>query len=137
MAELICRLAIHYPRTGTSTAEFAALAEDWAEDLAEYPLPVVERAVRLCRTERGRKFFPTTGEMLDFCEQAQGELRRHNARLALPEPDEMGEAELARNRQRCAEILARLRAAGHPGPSPCGGGFPEGVAKGARPQRTC
>ena len=53
MLQLLTGLAAHYPLAGYDDATLVLLAEDWAEDLAGYPVDVlVEAAKRARREER-------------------------------------------------------------------------------------
>ena len=105
MLELVLRLSVHFQRSWESNEQYAILAIDWAEDLAGYPWQVVQAAAKLCRTEPGRKHYPTTGEMVAYCEQALGDWRRQQNRLALPEQVEQPLTEQEQSAQ-----LERLRA---------------------------
>ena len=84
MAELITRLNLHYPRAGgLSNAQIAALAEDWTEDLEGYSMPVIREAMKLCRTDKDRHYFPSVGEFMAYCNVAQGELERWTDRTCI------------------------------------------------------
>lgn len=110
MAELIARLNLHFPRAGgLSNAQTAALAEDWAEDLAAYPMPVIRQAVKLCRNDGDRHWFPSVGEFKAYCATASGELERYQRRMALPAPEESMAVICERGSRHCKAILAKLR----------------------------
>ena len=47
--QLLVNLALHYPQAGRTPAQLQILAEDWAEDLAEFSPETVERAVKQYR----------------------------------------------------------------------------------------
>ena len=55
------------------------LADDWAEDLCDYPLWAVEQAARTWR--RTRRFKPQPAEMIALCEEATDALRQERDRL--------------------------------------------------------
>lgn len=55
------------------------LADDWAEDLYDYPLWAVEEAARTWR--RTRRFKPQPAEIVALCEEATGALRQERDRL--------------------------------------------------------
>lgn len=107
MLNLLMRLNLHYPQNGRAASELAALALDWAEDMAPYPMPVLERALLYARRES--RWFPSTAQMLEFCRRAMGEYVRHQERLALMQPEGDMEANIERGRRWTALILARLR----------------------------
>ena len=54
MLQLLVNLALHYPQAGRTPAQLQILAEDWAEDLAEFSPETVERAVKHYRPHRSR-----------------------------------------------------------------------------------
>ena len=49
MLQLLVNLALHYPQAGRTPAQLQILAEDWAEDLAEFSPGVVEKAVKMAQ----------------------------------------------------------------------------------------
>ena len=55
------------------------MADDWAEDLGDYPAWVVEAAARQWR--RTKRFKPQICEMIALCEAECGEKRIHRDRL--------------------------------------------------------
>ena len=55
------------------------LADDWAEDLCDYPLWAVEEAARTWR--RTRRFKPQPAEIVALCEAATGALQQERCRL--------------------------------------------------------
>lgn len=99
MAVIITKLNLHFPRSGGLLAEqILNLAEDWAEDLAEYPMPVIRQAMKLCRRDEGRKFFPTLGEFIGYCRCANVEYRRFSQRqIEAPSQETMADLD-ERNR---------------------------------------
>ena len=116
MLRILTGLSLHFPQAGRSAAQIAALAQDWADDLAGFPLAVVERGAKYARRES--EFFPSTARFMEFCRRAYNEYDLHRQAL-LPAPVEDADSE--ENRQRglkyCAAILNRLRAgAGTNGP---------------------
>ena len=107
IAEIIARLNLHYPRNGGLTnAQIAVLAEDWAEDLADWTMPVIRQAARLCRHDERRRYFPTIGEMRIYCRTAHAEMVRQSGRRALPAPEHI---DMERNKRGAQAILDRLR----------------------------
>ena len=72
--QLLVNLALHYPQAGRTPAQLQILAEDWAEDLAEFSPETVERAVKQYR--RNSAYFPTVADIWAHCD----ELRRGEAR---------------------------------------------------------
>ena len=55
------------------------MANDWAEDLGDYPGWAIDAAAR--RWRRTKKFKPQICEMIALCEEACGESRVHRGRL--------------------------------------------------------
>ena len=108
MLNLLMRLNLHYPQSGRPASELSALAADWVDDMAPFPKPVLERALRYARREA--RWFPSTAQMLDFCHRAMGEYTRYQERLALMQPEGDMEANIERGRRWTALITARLRA---------------------------
>lgn len=85
MAAIVAKLNLHFPRSGGLLNEqVISLAEDWAEDLAEFPMPVIRQAVKLCRRDEHRRYFPTIGEFAEYCRIALVEYRRFTQKR-LPE----------------------------------------------------
>ena len=109
MLRILTGLTLHFPQAGRSAAQIAALAQDWTDDLAGFPLAVVERGAKYARRES--EYFPSTARFMEFCRRAHNEYDLHRQAL-LPAPVEDADSE--ENRQRglkyCAAILARLRA---------------------------
>ena len=82
MLQLLVNLALHYPQAGRTPAQLQILAEDWAEDLAEFSPETVERAVKQYRRECA--YFPTVADIWARCDELRrGEAARADA-LALP-----------------------------------------------------
>ena len=109
MAELITRLNLHYPRNGgLSNAQIAALAQDWAEDLSAFPMPIIKQAAKLCRNDSDRHFFPSVGEFRSYCAVAKGEYDRWQARQELPAPETTFESICETGLKRIADIKAML-----------------------------
>ena len=65
------------------------LADDWADDLCDYPLWAVEQAARIWR--RTRRFKPQPAEVVALCEEATATLRQERGRL-----QRVAEGEVAR-----------------------------------------
>ena len=76
MLQLLVNLALHYPQAGRTPAQLQILAEDWAEDLAEFSPGTVEKAVK--RYRRESPYFPTVADIWARCD----ELRRGETALA-------------------------------------------------------
>lgn len=112
MLRIMTSLALHFPQGGRSPAQMAALAEDWAEDFAGFPLPVIERGAKYARREC--EHFPSTARLMEFCRRAHTEYDLH-VQAALPAPVE--DPDSPENRERgkraCAAIQARLRRGAH------------------------
>lgn len=73
--QLLVNLALHYPQAGRTPAQLQILAEDWAEDLAEFSPETVERAVKQYR--RNSAYFPTVADIWAHCDELPaGEKRR-------------------------------------------------------------
>ena len=43
MLRILTALNLHFPQAGRSPEEMLSLAEDWAEDFAAFPMPVMEQ----------------------------------------------------------------------------------------------
>ena len=83
------------------------LAEDWAEDLAEFSPGVVEKAVKRYRRESA--YFPTVADIWARCDELRrGETVRADA-LALPEQAVTLDERCEEGADWCAKILANLR----------------------------
>lgn len=108
MLRLLTNLSFHYPQVGHSPAHMMAVAEDWAEDFAPFPLQVVQRAVKYARREC--VYFPSTAKLLELCRRADIEFDLHQQSLRLDYSEDPNSAE---NRERglkhCADIVARLK----------------------------
>ena len=109
---LLARLSLHYPQSGRTAAELAALSLDLAEDLAPFPLEVVERGMKYARREC--RWFPSTAQLVDFCAKAMGELRRFEQQKALRAPEPDWEENALRGLHWCEVIRERLRLPSHP-----------------------
>lgn len=108
MLPLLVNLAIHYPQACRTPAQLQILAEDWAEDLAEFSPDVVTQAVKQYRRESA--YFPTVADIWARCDELRRDLEAMaRERQALPEStltfDQRCEAGIAE----CAKILANLR----------------------------
>lgn len=106
--QLLVNLALHYPQAGRTPAQLQILAEDWAEDLAEFSPDMVERAVKLYRRES--PYFPTVADIWARCDEMR---RGAEARLvdvqALPGQTRTVEEQIALNNDWCVKIFANLR----------------------------
>jgi hypothetical protein len=81
-SELMSRILVlhaHYRSTIQADAVEQGIADDWAEDLAAYPMWAVEEAARMWR--RTRKFKPQISEMIELCEAATVTLKLERDRL--------------------------------------------------------
>lgn len=108
MLQLLVNLALHYPQAGRTPAQLQILAEDWAEDLAEFPSETVERAVKQYRRER--VYFPTVADIWVRCDEMRRGLEaRASDALSLPEHTRTWEEQVALNSDWCAKILTNLR----------------------------
>jgi hypothetical protein len=90
----ILALLCHFPSKDMPNAVEAAIAQDWAEDLGEFPFWAVEQAARQWR--RTKRFRPTISEMRDLClaatRTARTMLERVSILVARAEDKEIGEA---------------------------------------------
>ncbi len=103
LAKVLGPLTLHYPQVGYTAAQLDALAEDWCEDLAAYPLSVLLDAVRAAR--RREKFFPCVAVLIGY---ADALVRQESGREAVrPLPTR---AELEANAARGREWLVRWQA---------------------------
>ena len=102
----MARLSLHYPQSGRTAAELAALSLDLAEDLAPFPLEVVERGMKYARREC--RWFPSTAQLVEFCARAMGELRRFHEQQALAAPEPDWDENARRGLRWCALIRQRL-----------------------------
>ncbi|MBS5454395.1 inverted formin-2 [Bilophila sp.] len=83
------------------------MAEDWAEDLAEFSPGTVEKAVK--RYRRESPYFPTVADIWARCDELRrGETALADA-LALPGRTLTREEQRMLNGEWCAKILANLR----------------------------
>ena len=106
MLQLLVNLALHYPQAGRTPAQLQILAEDWAEDLAEFSPGTVEKAVK--RYRRESPYFPTVADIWARCDELRrGETALADA-LALPGRTLTREQRML-NGEWCAKILANLR----------------------------
>ena len=102
--QLLVNLALHYPQAGRTPAQLQILAEDWAEDLAEFSPETVERAVKQYRRECA--YFPTVADIWARCDELRrGETALADA-LALPERTKTFDERCEEGADWCAKILA-------------------------------
>jgi hypothetical protein len=78
MSRILVLLA-HYRSTTHADAVEQGVADDWAEDLAAYPMWAIDEAARTWR--RTRKFKPQISEIIELCEAARGSLALEHKRL--------------------------------------------------------
>lgn len=94
---LLINMALHYPQACRTPAQLQILAEDYAEDLADYSMPVVEQAFR--RHRKTSAYFPTVADIRRQCALVQHEQEMLKERFALPASvrtvDEQAELNLA------------------------------------------
>jgi hypothetical protein len=108
MLKLLTNLSLHYPQAGHSPAQMMALAEDWAEDFAAYPLQVVQRAVTCARREC--LYFPSTAKLLELCRRADTEFELYQQSMRLDYSEDPNSPEnRARGLKGCEAILKRIR----------------------------
>lgn len=69
----VLALLSHYRAEANPPQVERMMAEDWAEDLQDYPMEVIEQAARWWR--RNKKFRPAICEIRDLCEDAIKEER--------------------------------------------------------------
>lgn len=81
LMEILVPLALHYPQAGHTPAQLSVLADDWCEDLADYPMPVLAEAARKARKQK--RFFPPVAVMIEYGNSALAE--KKGTVLALPE----------------------------------------------------
>ena len=104
--QLLVNLALHYPQAGRTPAQLQILAEDWAEDLAEFSPDVVERAVKRYRRESA--YFPTVADIWARCDEFRQGAEAQADMLALPGQTRTQEEQIALNNEWCARIFANL-----------------------------
>ena len=75
----ILALLSHYRLEAHSPQVEACIADDWADDLGNYPLWAVNLAARSWR--RNKRFKPQISEMIESCEEAVKELKIIYSRL--------------------------------------------------------
>ncbi len=81
-AELMSRILVllgHYRAAAHADAVEQGMADDWADDLAPYPMWAIDDAARTWR--RTMKFRPQISEMIELCEAAIGRLALERDRL--------------------------------------------------------
>jgi hypothetical protein len=91
IAEMIDRLAWHYPRTARPAAARRTIAEDWIADLAHLPADIIDAACAAWR-RAPNDFAPTPGHLLALATPIL-EARRFWARLAAQLAAEPGRGE--------------------------------------------
>lgn len=79
-AALIGRLLAHYWTTNEPQEVRRAIAEDWLEDLGEFPAGVVEAACREWRRTQTRR--PTPADIRTLCVAEQHAEREHRLAIA-------------------------------------------------------
>jgi hypothetical protein len=81
-AELMSRILVllaHYRLTAHVNAVEQGIADDWAEDLANYPMWAIDKAAKTWR--RTKKFRPQIGEIIELCEEEVGRISVERQRL--------------------------------------------------------
>lgn len=76
---LLTRLAMHFWQPDRPMSHFDPLIEDYGDDLAGYPLDVLQEAMAVWR--RREKWFPKVSELLTICEEVVGPRSIRLARL--------------------------------------------------------
>jgi hypothetical protein len=80
--ELMSRILVllaHYRSSAHADAVEQGIADDWAEDLAPYPMWAIEQAARTWR--RTKKFKPQISEIIELCQIAVSDLSLEQGRL--------------------------------------------------------
>jgi hypothetical protein len=103
----VMTLLEHYAGRNRAPGVEEALADDWLEDVAEFPVWAIEEACRIWRRDPARSWRPTPGQFREICEDLVGEARVQRDRLRLvlaakpaePTAEEL-EAEMYRSRWR-------------------------------------
>lgn len=81
LAEVLVPLSLHYPQTGYTPAQLSVLADDWCEDLADFPFWAIRESVRQAR--RNERFFPGVSVIREYAAIAVED--HFPPRLSLPE----------------------------------------------------
>ncbi len=126
MARILVLLAHYRPTADVGTLE-QAMADDWAEDLAIYPLWVIETAARTWR--RTKKFKPQIAEMIELCDEAmRTPALEHQRLLAIAKTAARARNPLA---ERTAKIARGLftKAPEDEGDRPVTGRLPDRIAQ--------
>ncbi len=94
LLDILAPLALHYPQAGYTPAQLHILADDWCEDLAAYPMPLLRNVLRNLR--RRERYFPCVATMLDYAAAAAQEsaMTAHALPSAARSPDEQRELNL-------------------------------------------
>jgi hypothetical protein len=79
----VMTLLEHYAGRNRAAGVEEALAEDWLEDIAEYPVWAIETACRIWRRDPTRTWRPTPGQFRSICEDLVSEARMQRDRLRL------------------------------------------------------
>jgi hypothetical protein len=74
---LLGKLALHYWRPNFTPELARLLYADYVVDLAPFPMPSIAAAIAAFRSNGANRFFPTTGQLVDFI-LGKGELERLN-----------------------------------------------------------
>lgn len=93
IAEMVDRLAWHYPRTTRPAAARRSVAEDWLADLAHLPADIIDAACAAWR-RAPHDYAPTPGHLLALATPIL-EARRFWARLAAQLVTEAGHGDAA------------------------------------------
>ena len=117
----VMTLLEHYAGRSRAPDVEEALAGDWLEDVAEYPVWAIEEACRIWRRDPSRTWRPTPGQFRAICEDLIGEARIQRDRLRLvlaaqpaaPDPDAAARADYRRRWLSCfgeaRKTVAELR----------------------------
>lgn len=82
LVDILTPLSLYFPQSGYSAAHLAALADDWCEDLAEFPADVLVDAVKNLR--RKEHYFPTLARMIDYAGEVMAARRASQCELPPP-----------------------------------------------------
>jgi len=80
----IYTLLAHYPNPGLAPEIEQAIAQDWADDLAEFPQWCLDKACQMWRRDQKRyRFRPLPGDIRQLCLEVVGDLLKIQSRLKI------------------------------------------------------